>query len=474
MSRLTIDTGTAGNAATGDSLRTAFTKVNTNFEELYSELGNNGSLSDLNFKDNIISTDNTNQNLILAPNGTGQVIIGGFGFSGNILSTTDSNANIELDPAGTGNLILKSGDLLPATDNSQYLGSASKRWHTLYVGPGSINIDGVTLSASGGKLNMGADIEVNAISSADSSAIQINDGVNISGNVHMQGDTIISGRITESDLDQSMTLVYGAFGLYDYSGNWSMAMSIQNGKMVFEGNNINGYALVPQNNNQYTLGNPSEGPGDAGKYWKNVYTYNVNFPDGSQQTTSSNITVVGDDSTGTTINAGETIKIAGAGGVTTAVSGDTLTITGGGGDLGSLSITESTITSTDSSSININENLNVDGTLTASSINRLVLNANSSDGSSVSLTLDSPVQILAGAESDTKTYILPNGEAVGQTILLVRGSGAYDTIQLTCLKLKVDGTAGIVTFEPFSQYDHVVVMIWRGDCWASTRTGTTP
>ena len=35
MSRLTIDTGTAGNSATGDSLRTAFTKVNTDLEELY-------------------------------------------------------------------------------------------------------------------------------------------------------------------------------------------------------------------------------------------------------------------------------------------------------------------------------------------------------------------------------------------------------------------------------------------------------
>ena len=35
MSRLTIDTGTAGNAATGDSLRAAFGKVNDNFAELY-------------------------------------------------------------------------------------------------------------------------------------------------------------------------------------------------------------------------------------------------------------------------------------------------------------------------------------------------------------------------------------------------------------------------------------------------------
>lgn len=40
------------------------------------------------------------------------------------------------------------------------------------------------------------------------------------------------------------------------------------------------------------------------------------------------ITVVGDDSSGTIFNVGETIKIAGASNITTAVSGDTLTITG--------------------------------------------------------------------------------------------------------------------------------------------------
>ena len=40
------------------------------------------------------------------------------------------------------------------------------------------------------------------------------------------------------------------------------------------------------------------------------------------------ITVVGDDSSGTIFNVGETIKSAGASNITTAVSGDTLTITG--------------------------------------------------------------------------------------------------------------------------------------------------
>jgi len=39
-------------------------------------------------------------------------------------------------------------------------------------------------------------------------------------------------------------------------------------------------------------------------------------------------TFVGDDSTGTAVNPGETFKIAGATGISTAVSGDTITITG--------------------------------------------------------------------------------------------------------------------------------------------------
>ena len=39
MARLNIDTGTLGNPATGDTLRTAMTKINTNFEEVYQIVG---------------------------------------------------------------------------------------------------------------------------------------------------------------------------------------------------------------------------------------------------------------------------------------------------------------------------------------------------------------------------------------------------------------------------------------------------
>jgi len=65
MARLTIDLGTSGNTATGDSVRGAFTKVNSNFAEMMS---GNLSLSG----NSLVSVD-TNGNIILDPNGTGQV-----------------------------------------------------------------------------------------------------------------------------------------------------------------------------------------------------------------------------------------------------------------------------------------------------------------------------------------------------------------------------------------------------------------
>ena len=49
---------------------------------------------------------------------------------------------------------------------------------------------------------------------------------------------------------------------------------------------------------------------------------------GGSDHASASFTFVGDDSTGTTVDQGETFQIAGGTNITTAVSGDTLTITG--------------------------------------------------------------------------------------------------------------------------------------------------
>lgn len=75
--------------------------------------------------------------------------------------------------------------------------------------------------------------------------------------------------------------------------------------------------------------------------------------------TNSPITVVGDDSTGTTFNSSETIKFTGSGGATVAVSGDTVTITaggGGGGDTGDVVFQSTTMSAPTNSDLTVEAN----------------------------------------------------------------------------------------------------------------------
>ena len=74
MAKQTINIGTNQDDGTGDLLRVAFNKVNENFTEIYNELGGS-SLSSLSFNANVISTDTTNQDIVLSPSGTGEVDI---------------------------------------------------------------------------------------------------------------------------------------------------------------------------------------------------------------------------------------------------------------------------------------------------------------------------------------------------------------------------------------------------------------
>ena len=72
MARKEVNIGTTGNDATGDSIRTAFGKVNQNFTELYAALGLGGGL---NFQ-NLDNTPNTiTSNKVIATNTLGDAII---------------------------------------------------------------------------------------------------------------------------------------------------------------------------------------------------------------------------------------------------------------------------------------------------------------------------------------------------------------------------------------------------------------
>ena len=123
---------------------------------------------------------------------------------------------------------------------------------------------------------------------------------------------------------------------------------------------------------------------------------------------SGSITIVGDDSTGTAVTVGETFKIAGGNNITTAVSGDTLTITG------SKTIDVNEINSGDSSAIQINDGVNVSGTLNAKTIvtNDLISQDSSAinvlDGMNVSGTLSADVLDVNELSSNDSTAIQIN------------------------------------------------------------------
>ena len=72
MVQQVINIGSAANDGTGDPLRTAFTKANQNFTELY---GKGVAGANFDFTDNTLSSTNTNGNIEFNPNGTGSVVV---------------------------------------------------------------------------------------------------------------------------------------------------------------------------------------------------------------------------------------------------------------------------------------------------------------------------------------------------------------------------------------------------------------
>ena len=105
MAKQTINVGTNQDDGTGDNLRDAFVKVNANFVELYNEVGDGTTTSNIKLSGNTISTDNTNSNLILDPNGSGKIeLVGDTLARGAVVATgqlrgatlqVDTNANVD-------------------------------------------------------------------------------------------------------------------------------------------------------------------------------------------------------------------------------------------------------------------------------------------------------------------------------------------------------------------------------------------
>jgi hypothetical protein len=121
MAKQTINIGSSANKGDGDPLRTAFTKVNENFTELYGLVGTGGNLT-----------------------------LGAFEFTGSVMTTTDSSAII-IDQATTVTSDLTvGGDILPNVANGGNLGSPAKPFRSLFVSNNTIFLGNVPLSLEPG------------------------------------------------------------------------------------------------------------------------------------------------------------------------------------------------------------------------------------------------------------------------------------------------------------------------------------
>lgn len=97
MSQQVINIGGSANDGTGDPLRTAFTKINTNFSELYAK---GAAGSNLDMSNNEIAATNSNGNVELAPNGAGHVIVVDDNIIVNSSKTPTTNVGAAGDTAG--------------------------------------------------------------------------------------------------------------------------------------------------------------------------------------------------------------------------------------------------------------------------------------------------------------------------------------------------------------------------------------
>ena len=148
MSQVIIDIGNSADDGTGDTIREAGSKINEMFNELYARPS----------FESIIRID------------------------GNKITTSASNADIDLDASGTGSIVFPAikinGNNIEATRSNEDLGFVPQ-------GTGSVVIDGLGFSGT-------------SIIAKDSSLVNINEGLNVDGNISGTGTFTVTGAVTLS------------------------------------------------------------------------------------------------------------------------------------------------------------------------------------------------------------------------------------------------------------------------------------
>jgi len=208
MARQTINIGTTANDGTGDPLRTAFDKINDNFTELYVDSDASTILehdtapklaANLDVNNFQITTDKTNGNVNIQPNGTGNVSISAIQIKGTSISSSDStiiNVNDGLIVDGTATV---SGALTSSTSLALATGAT-----VTGIDNGSLG-SSATLLATQGAIKTYVDAQVTAqdldFSADDSTVLSIDLD---SETLHFAGGTGISTSVSNNTVTHAI------------------------------------------------------------------------------------------------------------------------------------------------------------------------------------------------------------------------------------------------------------------------------
>lgn len=151
MARINLNVGSNANDGTGDTLRSAMQSVNTMFTELYESPLFSG---DITVSGNNITANRSNDDLVLAPSGTGSVaapkviIDGNISIEDNEITTTQSNSDLVLSASGTGSVVIANADINGGAIDGTPIGanSAAAATFTTLTVNSSLDVEQVTIA----------------------------------------------------------------------------------------------------------------------------------------------------------------------------------------------------------------------------------------------------------------------------------------------------------------------------------------